>query len=83
MQEEKKEEAETVKGKRGRGLNSSPRKSRAAYLAAEHPSLVQIEAGSSESACNDAVNSLLAKLALFEGVKKKREGSLLLISAPT
>lgn len=37
------------------------------HLAAEHPSPVQIEAGSSQSACNDAVNSLLAKQTLFKG----------------
>lgn len=45
------------------------------HLAAEHPSLVQIEAGSSQSACNDAVNSLLAKPTLFKrGGKKKKRG---------
>ena len=59
------------------------------HLAAEHPSLVQIEAGSSQSACNDAVNSLLAKPTLFkrgkkkELKKKKKQGFLLLISAQT
>lgn len=83
--------AETVKGHQGGGLNSCRRKepSGDAFGSSTSLSPVQIEAGSSESACNDAVNSPLAKSTLFErggvGVEKEKEkeGSLLLISAQT
>lgn len=35
-------------------------------LAAEHLSAVQIEAGNSQNACNDAANSPLSKQTLFK-----------------
>lgn len=46
------------------------------HLTVEHPSPVQIEVGSSPSACNDAVKSLLAKQTLWGGGMKKNSLSI-------
>ena len=67
------EEEEGRDSKEGMWIYAGEKSPVVMHLAAEHPSLLQIEAGSSQSACNDAVNSLLAKPTLFKGRKKKRK----------